>query len=253
MREDIHIISLDITAAHLRRAARVTDGVAERGGIILFVGTRNWQSRVVIRAAELAGGFHVFERWVPGSITNAEQFLKRCELKVVDEFDRQVPGFEDQLVDQAAIKPDLVIVLNPLENFPLLRECALEGIPTIGIIDTDADPSKVTYPIPANDDSLRSVSVIAGVLSNAAKQGRERRLAAAHQGRSTYSTSRKLAPPTEWKDSAVNPSETAQTAELLETTAGILDGLGPSGYEKEDRSRRGGDREDKMLTHGELR
>ena len=153
IREGIHIISLDVTAAHLRRAARIVSGTTERAGIVVFVGTRKGQRRCVVRAAELAGGCHVYDRWVAGAITNAQQTLAgKVRAKVVDEFDREMPGFESSLEDRAVLKPDLVVCLNPKENYVLLHECRLSNIPTIGIVDTNVDPSWVTYPIPANDD-----------------------------------------------------------------------------------------------------
>ena len=186
IRQGIHIISLDVTAAHLRRACRVVSGVAERGGIILFVGTRTAQERCVVRAAQLAGGCHLFERWTPGSITNGYQILGRCKQKFVDEYDREIEGLEDELLDRPSLKPDLVICLNPLENWVMLHECGLNGIPTIGIIDTDANPTWVTYPIPANDDSLRCVQVIAGVLGRAGEEGQLIRRQKALEGIVTY-------------------------------------------------------------------
>ena len=186
IRQGIHIISLDVTAAHLRRACRVVSGVAEKGGLILFVGTRPGQDRCVVKAAQLAGGCHLFERWTPGTITNGHQILTYCKTKVVDEFDRDIPGFDEELSDRPVLKPDLVVCLNPLENWVMLHECGLNAIPTIGIIDTDANPTWVTYPIPANDDSLRCVQVIAGVLGNAGKEGQERRREAATEGYVTY-------------------------------------------------------------------
>ena len=187
IRQGIHIISLDVTAAHLRRACRVVSGVAEKGGLILFVGTRPGQDRCVVRAAELAGGCHLFERWTPGSITNGHQILGNCRTKVVDEFDREIPGFNEQLADRPALKPDLVVCLNPVENWVMLHECGLNAVPTIGIVDSDANPTWVTYPIPANDDSLRCVQVIAGVLGRAGQEGQERRREKAEQGFITYS------------------------------------------------------------------
>jgi ribosomal protein S2 len=186
VRQGIHIISLDATAAHLRRAAKVVSGVSERGGLILFVGTRPGFDRCVVRAAELAHGCHLFERWTPGTLTNGQQILGKCRLKVVDEFDRNVSGFEEQLLDRPVLKPDLVVCLNPLECKVMLHECALANIPTIGVIDTDANPTWVTYPIPANDDSLRCVQVIAGVLGRAGEEGMQKRIAAAHMGKTTY-------------------------------------------------------------------
>ncbi|OJJ05395.1 hypothetical protein ASPVEDRAFT_31776 [Aspergillus versicolor CBS 583.65] len=189
IRDGIHIISLDVTAAYLRRAAKVVEEVAVRGGLILFAGTRPGQKRIVVRAAELAKSYHLFERWIPGSLTNGEQILGHCEQKVVNLLDQEVselpvvadptkdvPPGSDVRANKSILKPDLVVCLNPLENEPLLHECGLNNVPTIGIIDTDADATKVTYPIPANDDSLRSVGVIAGVLGQAGQAGQRRRM-----------------------------------------------------------------------------
>jgi small subunit ribosomal protein S2 len=152
VRAGIHIISLETTAAHLRRAARVVEEVAYRGGLILFVGTRRGQTEIVVRAAELAGACHLFNKWTPGTITNRDQILAGAELRVVDELDRPLKGFETHLNDRRPVVPDLVVCLNPLENYTMLHECGLANVPTIGVIDTDADPSWVTYTIPANDD-----------------------------------------------------------------------------------------------------
>ncbi len=107
-------------------------------------------------------------------------------MKVVDEFDRPIPGFENEYLERPSLKPDLVVCLNPLENWVMLHECSLHGIPTIGVIDTDANPTWVTYPIPANDDSLRCVRLIAGVLGRAGEEGRKRRLERAMKGEVTY-------------------------------------------------------------------
>ncbi|KKA24746.1 40S ribosomal protein S2 [Rasamsonia emersonii CBS 393.64] len=186
VREGIHIISLDVTAAYLRRAAKVVEEVARRGGLILFVGTRKGQKRCVVRAAELAKGYHVFERWIPGSLTNGQQILGHCEMKVVNALDEELPEFKPNLVDRPVLKPDLVVCFNPIENEVLLHECGLNNVPTIGIIDTDADPTRVTYPIPANDDSLRCVQLIAGVLGRAGEEGQRRRLEEASRGILSY-------------------------------------------------------------------
>lgn len=180
--DPIHIISLETTAAYLRRACKVVSGVAARGGLILFVGTRPHQARTVVKAAQLAKGCHLFNKWIPGSITNGQQILGSCRKQVVNEFDEEVLGFDDQLQTTSALKPDLVVCLNPLENYILLHECGLHNIPTIGIVDTDVNPTWVTYPIPANDDSLRCVQIICGALGRAGEQGQAARLAQAKQG-----------------------------------------------------------------------
>ena len=195
IRQGIHIISLDQTAAHLRRACRVVSGVAENGGLILFVGTRAGQERCVVRAAELAGGCQLFERWTPGSITNGHQILGECKMKVVDELDREIKGFDEELRERQVLKPDLVVCLNPLENWVMLHECGLNSIPTIGIIDTDANPTWVTYPIPANDDSMRCVQVIAGALGRAGQEGQAKRREKALKGVVTYTPDKLMIDP----------------------------------------------------------
>ncbi|KAH8174800.1 ribosomal protein s2 domain-containing protein [Sarocladium implicatum] len=187
-RHGVHIISLETTAAHLRRAARVVEEVSYRGGLILFVGTRKMQMEIVARAAELSGACHLFTRWTPGSITNRDVLLKSRSTKMVNETDRKLDDFDKYTGTSRPLVPDLVVCLNPLENYTLLYECGLTNVPTIGIIDTDADPSWVTYTIPANDDSLRSVAVIGGVLGRAGQKGRQRRLADAAKGEVTWQT-----------------------------------------------------------------
>ncbi|GAB7363363.1 hypothetical protein MBLNU230_g3643t1 [Neophaeotheca triangularis] len=211
IRDGQHIISLDVTAAHLRRACKVVSGVTARGGLVLFVGTRDGQARSVVKAAEMAGGCHLFDRWIPGSITNGEQILGRCQTRVVNAVDQEQEGFEGQLEDRPVLKPDLVICLNPMENYVLLHECGLNNIPTIGIIDTDANPTWVTYPIPANDDSLRCTQVIAGALGRAGEEGKIERFSQAMAGKLEYVHSHKLEAPGEGEegDDAAEAAEDA--------------------------------------------
>ncbi|KAK6543192.1 37S ribosomal protein, mitochondrial [Orbilia ellipsospora] len=198
IRQGIHLISLDVILAHLRRAAKIVHGVSQAGGIIVFVGTRDGHERAVVEAARRARGYHITERWVPGTVTNKDQLLIDQKLRVVDSRDREIrltrrqkEGLQATLANDkdtqgaepvqdtlqvphkfGAVRPDLVICLNPLENQTMLHECTQYRIPTIGIVDTDVDPTCVTYPIPANDDSLRSVQLIAGVLGRAGQEGR---------------------------------------------------------------------------------
>ncbi|KAH6606184.1 hypothetical protein Trco_005337 [Trichoderma cornu-damae] len=192
VRQGIHIISLETTAAHLRRAARVVEEVAYRGGIILFVGTRKGQMEIVTKASELAGAYHLFTKWIPGAITNRDVILRTQGMRVVDHLDKELEGFDMFKGTARPLLPDLVVCLNPLENYTLLYECGLKNIPTIGVIDTNADPSWVTYTIPANDDSLRSMALVAGVLGRAGEAGQKRRLQDATSGDISWSTSPEL-------------------------------------------------------------
>jgi len=188
IRDSIHIISLDETFAHLRRASKVVQEIARRGGIILFIGTRKGQEEIVVNAAKLAQGYHILDRWVPGSLTNGQQILGDCAIKVVDVMDREIPQYTGKLAagQHPVLKPDLVICLNPLENEVCLHECGLYNVPTIGVVDTDVNPTWVTYPIPANDDSLRSIALIAGCLARAGQEGQRLRMESAKRGIPTY-------------------------------------------------------------------
>ncbi|KAM0277268.1 hypothetical protein ACHAQH_005926 [Verticillium albo-atrum] len=186
VRDNIHIISLETTASHLRRAARVVEEVAYYGGLILFVGTRPGQMDIVTKAAGRSGGCHLYGKWTPGAITNRDFILRDREVVFLDENDKSVPGFDGHVMDRRPMVPDLVVCLNPMENKTLLNECGLATIPTIGIIDTDADPTSVTYAIPANDDSLRSTSLIGGILGRAGQEGQKRRKDAAAEGQVTW-------------------------------------------------------------------
>ncbi|KAI9064232.1 ribosomal protein S2 [Trametes sanguinea] len=155
VRAGITIIDLDHTLPLLRRAAQVVRGVAARGGSVVFVGTRADLRQAVRLAAERMGkqGYHVGERWLPGTLTN------------------RVHMFGPEVARDEQVIPDLAIFLNPIPNIHAIRECALEHVPTIGIIDSNVDPRVVMYPIPANDESTRTAELIAGLLSIAGREG----------------------------------------------------------------------------------
>ncbi|KAJ3011951.1 hypothetical protein NUW54_g2014 [Trametes sanguinea] len=79
--------------------------------------------------------------------------------------------FGPEVARDEQVIPDLAIFLNPIPNIHAIRECALEHVPTIGIIDSNVDPRVVMYPIPANDESTRTAELIAGLLSIAGREG----------------------------------------------------------------------------------
>ncbi|KAF9179695.1 37S ribosomal protein, mitochondrial [Haplosporangium sp. Z 767] len=164
VREGISIINLEHTLTHLRRACTVAKAVARQGGIILFIGTRDGMDHVTVDAAKSCNAYYVATRWCPGTITNAQEIVGSHTPRQPD----TRPG------DLAKpFRPDLVIVLNPIENMIAIKEATRFNIPTIAITDTDVDPRIVSYPIPANDDSVRGVELVAKVLAEAVKEGNE--------------------------------------------------------------------------------
>ncbi|KDQ18476.1 hypothetical protein BOTBODRAFT_171313 [Botryobasidium botryosum FD-172 SS1] len=156
-RAGVTIINLDHTLPLLRRAANVTRAIAQANGTVLFVGTTDALRPAVRKAAERMGpnGFHVGTKWLPGTLTNAVELFGPATIK------------------SHSVKPDLVVFLNPAQNLHAIRECAIARIPTIGIIDSDVDPRIVMYPIPANDESIRTAELVAGVISIAGREGVE--------------------------------------------------------------------------------
>lgn len=176
IRDGIHIINLEQTLVHLRRAAKVIEQIAEQGGLILYVGTRPGQQRSLEVAAKRSGGFYVHRRWVPGTLTNCREISQLWERVEVNMGDAPTDRLLSPRLKRSLVKPDLVVLLNPVENRNAIYECIQSNVPTIGIVDTDSEPSLLTYPIPGNDDSLRATDIFVGVLSKAAEKGRNRRL-----------------------------------------------------------------------------
>lgn len=171
IRDGIHIIDLDQTLIHLRRAATVIEKISENGGLVLYVGTLPGQERSVQVAAERSNGYYVHSRWIPGTISNATQLSSTWQRHEVDMGDQPTGrGLAPQLKN-TVVKPDMVVILNPVENRFCIEECNNARIPTIGLIDTNSEPTLVSYPIPCNDDSLRASDLMVGVLSRAARKG----------------------------------------------------------------------------------
>ncbi len=156
-RADITVIDLERTLPNLRRAAALVRAIASRDGTIVFVGTRPDLRPTVLKAAQRIGSqaYHVGEKWLPGTLTNKVHF------------------FGPEVTKSERVVPDLAIFLNPIPNLHAIRECAIEHVPTIGIVDSNVDPRIVMYPIPANDESTQTAELIAGVLSIAGREGVE--------------------------------------------------------------------------------
>ncbi|KAJ1569655.1 hypothetical protein HK096_002392 [Nowakowskiella sp. JEL0078] len=187
-RNGLHIINLEHTITYLRRAINVTREIATRGGKILFLGTRPSLHRTVINAAINCDSYYAIQ-WRGGTITNRERVLRRSVGYDPDKTVQNLPvpktrrrskskAEEDEVEEPEDISkqplvhiPDLLIVLDYPNNVWAVREANQAHVPIIALCDTNCDPRLVQYPIPANDDSLAGVELIAGILSRSVKEG----------------------------------------------------------------------------------
>src|SRR4051794_32862006 len=195
-RGGIHIIDLQQTERLLREAQEFAATVAGRGGTVLFVGTKKQARDAVKEAAERAGMPYIDQRWLGGLLTNFQTISKR--IKRLHDLDQWVEdGTLDLLPTRERIAamnerekltinlggvrnlqrpPDAVFIIDLKTEEIGVREALRLKIPIIGLVDTNVDPDPTTYPIPGNDDAIRSCKVIidaiGDVVSERATQSR---------------------------------------------------------------------------------
>ncbi|YP_009772706.1 ribosomal protein S2 (plastid) [Trifolium pratense] len=191
-RKGIHIINPIRTARFLSEACNLVFHAARKGNQFLIVGTKKEAADSVIRAAIRARCHYVNKKWLGGMLTNwytTETRLRkfgdlRTELKTgkmnslpkrdAARLKRQLSHLERYLggIKYMTKLPDIVIILDQQEEYTALRECITLGIPTISLIDTNSDPDRADFSIPANDDSRASIRFILNKLVFAICEGR---------------------------------------------------------------------------------
>jgi small subunit ribosomal protein S2 len=201
-RGGIHIIDLQQTARLLEQAQQFAGQVASRGGTVLFVGTKKQARDAVKEAAEKAGMPYVNQRWLGGLLTNFHTISKRVKrLHELSEWTESgtlelLPTRErigaiaerDKLeVNLGGVRdmqrvPDAAFIVDLKTEAIAVREAQRLRIPIIGLVDSNVDPDPVTYPIPGNDDAIRSCKLITDaigdvVADNAARFRHEEELA----------------------------------------------------------------------------
>ncbi len=186
-RNGVYIIDLQKTAAKIEEAYAALKKIVEEGGKVLFVGTRKQVQEEVIEEANRSGSFYITNRWLGGTltnfktITNSIRHLKDLEKMADDGTFDVLPKKEVALLKKEQEKlmknlegikemrkvPNAIIVVDPRMEHNAVSEGKKLGIPVFGICDTNADPEEVDFPIPANDDAIRSVHLILAVLADA--------------------------------------------------------------------------------------
>lgn len=186
-REDIYIIDLQKTVKKIEGAYRFVNQIASNGGKVLFVGTKKQAQGATREEAIRSNSYYVCERWLGGTLTNFRTIRKRVgRLEQIEKMEKEglfelLPKKEVQALRKEYDKlnkyfcgirdmkklPDVLFIVDPRKEIIAIREARKLNIPVIGIVDTNCDPDDVDYVIPANDDAIRSVKLIMGVIANA--------------------------------------------------------------------------------------
>lgn len=190
-RNGIHIIDLRKTQETLKRAYEAIVHVAEQGKGILFVGTKK-QAKDIIKEEAMRGGiFHITERWLGGLLTNFDVINQRThrlrEFEQMKEDGRwaMLAKKEMSRKERVYIKlrkylhgiqemdrlPGLIFIIDIKKDVTAMREAKRKNIPIVALVDTNVDPTDITYPIPANDDSIRSIAIITKIVTDAVIEG----------------------------------------------------------------------------------
>jgi len=190
-RSGIYIIDLQQSLAFIDKAYDFVKETVAHGGTILFVGTKKQAQEVIAEQAQRVGQPYVNERWLGGLLTNFQTISKRLarmkELEEID-FDDTTSGFtkKELLLKKRELTklhkslggirnltrtPSAIWVVDTKKEHLAIDEAKKLGIPVIGILDTNCDPDEVQYPIPGNDDAIRSVGLLTRIIADAAAEG----------------------------------------------------------------------------------
>ncbi len=188
-----HIIDLTITAEQLEKALSFIEQIAQDGKQVVFVGTKRQAQGILKTAAEATNMPYVTERWLGGMLTNRNtiggriKHLKDLEEKMESgalaaKYNKlEVQRFQEEIeemnhnyggIKDMNAKPGALFVVDIIKEDNAVREATKLGIPIVAIVDTNTDPTKVTYPIPANDDAIKTIQLIVDYVVSAINTGK---------------------------------------------------------------------------------
>lgn len=200
-RNGIHIIDLKKTQELLESACNALSNIVAEGKRILFVGTKQQASQTIQEEAVRCGQFYVAERWLGGMLTNFTTIRKsvkrltniekmesdgtydkitKKEILVLDREKEKLHNVLSGVVEMTR-QPGAIYVVDIKKEEIAVKEARRLGIPVFAIVDTNCDPGLVDYPIPANDDAIKSIQTITKYLADAVNEGLQRRSAIQEQ------------------------------------------------------------------------
>jgi small subunit ribosomal protein S2 len=192
-RNDIHVIDLHKSIPLIDKAYEFIKTASADGGAVLFIGTKKQAQEAVEEAAKKCGMFYVNQRWLGGTLTNFKTIKKninrlneiekmkedgtfeKLPKKEVIQIEREYRKLLRGLVGirLMANLPAAVFIVDTKKEQTALKEARKIGIPVVAIVDTNADPDEVDFPIPGNDDAIRSVKLLTNLIAEAIISGRE--------------------------------------------------------------------------------
>ena len=193
-RNNIHILDLEKTKNKLVQALDFAEEVAARGGNVLFVGTKRQAKEVVKKAAESCGMPYVVTRWLGGTFTNFRTIQKT--IKKMERYEKMIEDGEikkytkkEQLMIAREVEkmklffsgikdmkklPDAIFVLDVKYDEIPVEEARQSKVKVIGLVDTNANPTKVNYVIPSNDDAIKVIDFMANIMAEAINNGKSK-------------------------------------------------------------------------------
>jgi small subunit ribosomal protein S2 len=185
VKNGIHIINLDLTVKHYNNAVNELSKIVSSGGNILFVGTKSQAKDAVQSSADNCGMYYITERWLGGTLTNYSTIKKsirrlkllekdsssiynnltKKELGMLEREKLRLADLHRGIKDMRHL-PAAIFVVDAKHEKISVSEAKCLGIPTFGIVDTNTDPNVVDFPIPANDDSIKTIQIILDSISN---------------------------------------------------------------------------------------
>ena len=190
-KNNIYIIDLEKTVVHLTRACRFMAETASQGVPILFVGTKPQAQPIIEEEAKRCGMFFVSHRWLGGTLTNYQTIrnsIRRYKSlllmksdgtfdaltkKEVAELGKEISKHEKSLAGIAEMGrlPGALFVIDAKNEEIAIKEANRLGIPVVAVVDTDSDPDLVQYPIPGNDDAIRSIKLLTSIIVDSVREG----------------------------------------------------------------------------------
>jgi small subunit ribosomal protein S2 len=179
-RNSIYIINLSVTVKQLQTATDFLGNVARNGGKVLFIGCKKQAQEAVKEAAQACGQLYVNQRWLGGTLTNLTTIRKSvARLSYLEQIEKSPEYSQMGKQELSALRreaeklrrnlegirtmerlPDALVVIDTTREAIAVAEARRLNIPTVAIVDTNADPDLVTYPIAGNDDAIRAIRVI---------------------------------------------------------------------------------------------